>query len=171
LRLTQIGSIGYTALYNQFHNLKLPDPSSQSNSTLEIADDIVKKYGKETLNLWEHLQKISGTCSFEEAVAGIHELRRLHVEMDQAVLAAYGWDKDGPDGPAIDFRHDFYEVDYLPENDRIRFTIHPDARREVLKRLLLLNHRIHEEEVRAGLWKKATTKTENSSSPQIALDV
>ena len=53
--------------------------------------------------------------------------------MDNAVLAAYGWSD-------IDLRHDFYEVDFLPENDRVRFTIHPDARREVLKRLLLLNH-------------------------------
>ncbi len=71
--------------------------------------------------------------------------------MDEAVLAAYGWDKAGPDGPAIELRHDFYEVDYLPENDRVRYTIHPDARREVLKRLLKLNHRYHEEEVKAGL--------------------
>ena len=55
-------------------------------------------------------------------------------------------------------RHDFYEVDYLPENDRIRFTIHPDARKEVLKRLLELNHKIHEEEVKAGLWDEKKTK-------------
>jgi hypothetical protein len=71
--------------------------------------------------------------------------------MDQAVLAAYGWDQNGPDGPAIDLRHDFYEVDYLPESDRIRFTIHPDARREILKRLLILNHKIHKQEIAAGL--------------------
>jgi len=50
-------------------------------------------------------------------------------------------------------------VDYLPENDRVRYTIHPDARKEILKRLLELNHKIHAEEVEAGLWeKKKTTK-------------
>jgi hypothetical protein len=49
-------------------------------------------------------------------------------------------------------------MEYLPENDRIRFTIHPDARREVLKRLLELNHKIHKEEMKAGLWDK---KSEN----------
>ena len=65
----------------------------------------------------------------------MHEFHMLHVQIAYAVLDAYGWDKDGPDGPAIDLRHDFYEVDYLPENDRVRFTIHPDARREILKRL------------------------------------
>ena len=43
--------------------------------------------------------------------------------------------------------HNFYEVDYLPENDRIRFTIHPEARKEILKRLLALNHKIHDEEI------------------------
>jgi hypothetical protein len=66
--------------------------------------------------------------------------------------------------------HDFYKVDYLPENDRVRYTIHPDARREVLKRLLELNHIIHEEEVKAGLWdkksssKKTSKKYKNSNS-------
>jgi hypothetical protein len=67
--------------------------------------------------------------------------------MDEAVLEAYGWQD-------IALRHDFYEVDYLPENDRVRYTIHPEARKEVLKRLLELNHKIHEEEVAAGLWEK-----------------
>jgi len=42
----------------------------------------------------------------------------------------------------------------------VRYTIHPEARKEVLKRLLELNHKIHEEEVAAGLWdkKKAVKK-------------
>ncbi len=79
-------------------------------------------------------------------------MRRLHAEMDNAVLEAYGWSD-------IELKHDFYEVDYLPENDRVRFTIHPDARREILKRLLELNHKIHEEEVKAGLWEKKKSKT------------
>lgn len=49
-------------------------------------------------------------------------------------------------------------MDYLPENDRIRYTIHPDARKEILKRLLELNHKIHAEEVAAGLWEKKKAK-------------
>jgi hypothetical protein len=106
-----------------------------------------KKYGKEVWNLWNHLQKTEGACSLEEAVTGIVELRRLHVLMDEAVLEAYGWTD-------LSLRHDFYEVDYLPENDRVRYTIHPEARKEILKRLLELNHKIHAEEVEAGLWDK-----------------
>jgi hypothetical protein len=55
----------------------------------------------------------------------------------------------------------------LPENDRIRFTIHQNARKEVLKRLLELNHKIHEEEVRAGLWEKKTaSKKASKKSPK-----
>jgi hypothetical protein len=82
----------------------------------------------------------------------IEELRRLHQEMDEAVLAAYGWHEDSERwGKAIQLRHDFYEVDYLPEKDNIRYTIHPDARKEVLKRLLLLNHERYAQEVREGL--------------------
>lgn len=91
-----------------------------------------------------------------EAIKGIEKLRQLHVEMDNAVLEAYGWQD-------IELKHDFYEVDYLPENDRVRFTIHPDARREILKRLLELNHKIHEEEVKAGMWEKKKVKSKKKA--------
>ena len=52
----------------------------------------------------------------------------------------------------------FYEVDYPSENDSVRYTISPDARKEVLKRLLKLNHEIHEQEVKAGLHVKGKSK-------------
>jgi hypothetical protein len=59
-------------------------------------------------------------------------------------------------------------VDYLPENDRVRYTIHPEARKEILKRLLELNHKIHAEEVEKGLWEKkskAKAKAEAKAKP------
>ena len=105
----------------------------------------------ETDNLWKHLEKTEGTCTFNEAVHDILHLRELHKQLDETVLNAYGWQD-------IDLTHDFYEVDYLPENDRVRYTISPDARKEVLKRLLKLNHEIHEQEVKAGLHAKGKTK-------------
>lgn len=83
----------------------------------------------------------------QDAFQDIHRLRELHKQMDEAVLEAYGWTN-------IALRHDFYEVDYLPENDRVRFTIHPDARKEILKRLLDLNHQYFEEEAKQGLHKQ-----------------
>ncbi len=83
----------------------------------------------------------------QKAFEDILKLRELHKQMDETVLTAYGWND-------IDLQYNFYEVDYLPEKDRIRYTIHPDARKEILKRLLELNHKIHEEEVKAGLFEK-----------------
>lgn len=137
--------LGLTKTYNLFH----------SNA---ITAQSINEKDKQVASLQKHLEKTANTISFDEAIKGILKLRELHVQMDEAVLDAYGWGDLSPalskgEG-AIKLRHDFYEVDYLPENDRVRFTIHPDARKEVLKRLLELNHKIHEEEVKAGLWDK-----------------
>jgi hypothetical protein len=74
--------------------------------------------------------------SAEEAEAGyqgILELRRLHRELDIAIRDAYGWSD-------LNLGHDFIEVETLPENDRVRYTLSPAARKEVLKRLLDINH-------------------------------
>lgn len=85
----------------------------------------------------------------------IIELRNLIHNIDHNILMSYGWHEESEKwGKAIQLRHDFYEVDFLPENDRVRYTIHPDARKEVLKRLLLLNHERFEEEVAKGLHKR-----------------
>jgi hypothetical protein len=69
----------------------------------------------------------------EAGYQGILDLRRLHRELDEAVRDAYGWSD-------LDLGHDFHEVETLPENDRVRYTISPEARKEVLRRLLALNH-------------------------------
>ena len=86
---------------------------------------------------------------------GILELRRLHVQLDTAVRDAYGWHD-------LDLGHGFHEVDTLAENDRVRFTISPAARKELLKRLLDLNHvRVAEEKATpaaAAVEKKRRTR-------------
>ena len=95
----------------------------------------------------------------------------LTSKLDQWVnMAAYGWYQLGDAGTAIAIRHDFYEVDYLPENDRVRYTIHPDARKEILKRLLQLNHKLYAKEEAKGLHKKkAGKKTKRNDSQQTFL--
>jgi hypothetical protein len=45
----------------------------------------------------------------------------------------------------------------LPENDRVRYTISPNARKEILKCLLKLNHEIHEQ----GSQSQPTRKRKN----------
>ena len=64
--------------------------------------------------------------------------------MDAAVACAYGWGD-------LELEHDFHEVPYLPENDRVRFTISEAARVEVLRRLSALNRQRYKEEVARGL--------------------
>jgi hypothetical protein len=74
--------------------------------------------------------------------ADIQKLRDLHVEMDQAVAAVYGW-------PDLELGHGFHETKL-----GVRFTISEPARREVLQRLLKLNHERYAEEVKQGLHEK-----------------
>ena len=158
--------LGLTKTYNAFHAREITANLTGLQNLLGLDKKAIeKKYGKEVWNLWNHLQKTEGACSMEEAIAGIIELRRLHVLMDEAVLEAYGWSLPSPqgEGSGVRLRHDFYEVDYLPENDRVRYTIHPDARKEILKRLLELNHKIHAEEVAAGLWEKKKPSAKKAS--------
>jgi hypothetical protein len=77
-------------------------------------------------------------------VSGVAELRAIHSSIDEAVLRAYGWD------------------DLLDQLDRgfhlvgreTRYTIGPTAQREILDRLLELNHERYAEEVTVGLHDK-----------------
>jgi hypothetical protein len=155
--------LGLTKTYNAFHSEQITVNNEKwgallaeldGGKSLQQVDIKAYNFDKESLNLIKHFLKGEPTISLRKAVEGIEQLRSLHVQMDEAVLDAYGWAFDSAQAPAIKLRHNFYEVDYLPENDRIRYTIHPDARKEVLKRLLELNHKIHDEEVKAGLWDK-----------------
>ena len=144
---------GLTKTYNLFHNNSINYQSFNDND-------------KQVLALQKHLVNTSNTISFDEAVKGILKLRELHVQMDEAVLDAYAWNDIKP-------LHDFYELDYLPENDRVRYTIHPDARKEILKRLLELNHKIHEEETQAQIdnpkpkKKSKTNKLKNQDQSEL----
>jgi hypothetical protein len=70
-------------------------------------------------------------------IEAIEDLRLEQINIDNAVLGAYGWND-------IELRHGFYEQEYLPENDRVRFTICNEARREILQRLLRLNRDKHQ---------------------------
>jgi hypothetical protein len=90
--------------------------------------------------------------NLDESAADIQRLRDLHVEMDRAVADAYGWSD-------LDLGHGFHETKH-----GTRYTISESARREVLARLLKLNHERHTEEVRQGLHDKKS----KSKSPKPA---
>ncbi len=70
----------------------------------------------------------------EEQSKEIVELRRLHVELNTSVAAAYGWDD-------VPLNHAFH-----PAKQGVQFTIAEGARRIILDRLLDLNHRLAADE-------------------------
>ncbi len=74
-----------------------------------------------------------------ERAGDIARLRELHAAMDRAVALAYGWGE-------MDLAHGFHQT-----KQGMRFTISPAARREMLARLLRLNHARYAAEVAAGL--------------------
>jgi hypothetical protein len=89
----------------------------------------------------------------DETSTDIQKLRDLHVEMDNAVAAAYGWTD-------LNLDHGFHET-----KQGIRFTISEPARREVLQRLLKLNHERYAEEEKQGLHGKKKTATKKATKP------
>ncbi len=87
----------------------------------------------------------------DESAADIQQLRHFHIEMDKAVATAYGWTD-------LDLGHGFHQT-----KQGTRFTISESSRREVLSRLLKLNHERYAEEVKQGLQdKKGKAKSATS---------
>lgn len=82
----------------------------------------------------------------DEQDPDVARLRELHVELDHAVRDAYGW-SDLP----LDHHH--WET---PQG--LRFTVSPEAKDELLDRLLELNHERYAAEVAAGLHDKKKGK-------------
>jgi hypothetical protein len=89
-----------------------------------------------------------------ELAEDIQELRELHVDMDHAVAAAYGWTD-------LTLGHGFHDT-----KQGLRFTISEPARREVLARLLKLNHERYAEEVKQGLHVKGKAKKTSTAQGQ-----
>jgi hypothetical protein len=101
--------------------------------------------------------------------------------MDEAVAVAYGWqDLLSPDcrsglqpatgddhglkpAPTVRLAHGFHET-----KQGIRYTISEEARREVLDRLLELNHQRYAEEVAAGLHDKKANRPAAKRDPKPA---
>jgi hypothetical protein len=82
----------------QFHNSNLRELSENDINTISTLKtrNFHKQYGKETVNLWKHVEKTEGICTFNEAVRDILHLREFNKQMDETVLKAYGWEDDVP---------------------------------------------------------------------------
>ncbi len=115
-----------------------------TESTLFTIGDLL--YRQRTSMLQQELSGLTELYNLfhdDDCVSGpFRTIRDLHVEMDKAVAAAYGWID-------LELGHGFHET-----KQGVRFTISEPARREVLQRMLKLNHERYAEEVQQGLHAK-----------------
>jgi hypothetical protein len=88
----------------------------------------------------------------------VQRSRDVCIELDNSVAAAYGWHD-------LDLGHGFHKT-----KQGIRFTISEAARREVLDRLLELNHQRYAEEVAAGLHERKSAKPAKARKVALAAD-
>ncbi len=95
----------------------------------------------------------------DERADDIVRLRELHVELDQAVRHAYGWDD-------LDLAHGFHDTRF-----GTRFTFAPTPRQEVLDRLLELDHERYAEELRQGLHTKKKTARKPKAPETLTLEL
>jgi hypothetical protein len=127
--------LGLTDVYNLFHSSALEADLRKHFSDRARRDP-------EGLRIPEEHRAAALAYPFETAFRDLEQLRRLHVELDLAVRDAYGWQD-------LELGHAFHEVETLPENDRTRYTLSPEARKELLRRLLQENHARAAEEAAA----------------------
>lgn len=85
----------------------------------------------------------------------IVRLRKLHAELDKAVAGAYGWDD-------IELHHGFYTYQKVE-----RWTVCPDARQEILDRLLEENHRRAMAQTESRVLGKSKRMVESKRVPQL----
>jgi len=109
---------------------------------------LVTQFGKEldnarSIQMIENNEGLTKTYNrvhtSSDTDSGIPKLRELHRDLDIAVRDAYGWSD-------LDLDHGFHQT-----KQGVRWTIGPEAQREVLDRLLALNHERYAEEVAQGL--------------------
>ncbi len=118
---------------------------------LQSLNDIGKRYDQQRqsimLSRQEGLTKTYNRFHDPQEIAeDIVQLRALHKEMDEVVARTYRWDD-------LDLGHGFHET-----KQGVKYTINEEARREVLGRLLKLNHERYAEEVAMGLHEKGVKK-------------
>ena len=139
-----------------FLTLPLPVDITQSleSAATLLADDVIKVRRQIAMAREVGLTEVYNLLHDSgQKSADIARLRELFVEMDNAVAAAYGWTD-------LHLDHGFHET-----KQGVRYTISGAARREVLNRLLELNHARYAEEVREGLHDKKNKAKKPASGP------
>lgn len=126
--------IGYS-LSDAFETFPFPEISEDTET---IGRNFQEERSRQSKNRNEGLTDLYNKVhNPSDASADICKIRDLIVQLDQVIANNYGWTD-------FDLEHGFYET-----KQGIRFTVAEAASREILDRLLTLNHRRHEEEVAA----------------------
>jgi hypothetical protein len=140
---TRGGGVVEYSLGKSFGTFAFPDGES----------DKADKFGRDFYELREEICKERQTGPTDlmnefhspgNTEAKISSLRQKLVDLDNLVACLYGWND-------LELGHEFHEVPYLPENDRLRFTISEAARLEILHRLAELNRERSQEEDKKSL--------------------
>lgn len=126
-----------------------PQPSKIAGSGVELAARALDDHRSSvmvqaSLGLTKTYNRVH---SLDELDADIVRLRQMHVDLDCAVRDAYGWSD-------LELDHHHWET---PQG--MRFTVSPEAKDELLDRLLELNHERYAAEVAAGLHERKAKKT------------
>lgn len=124
-----------------------PQPKPQVGPKWQAVDDAARRLNefrtelmvRTQLGLTRTYNRVHNRDGHDPDVA---RLRLLHVELDVAVRGAYGWSD-------LELDHRHWET---PQG--MRFTVGPEAKDELLDRLLELNHERYAAEVAAGLHRK-----------------
>ncbi|MCK9879153.1 hypothetical protein MXD59_25950, partial [Frankia sp. Ag45/Mut15] len=137
-----------------FETLPLPDITENLRN---LGERLEKSRQRIMLSRQIGLTKAYG-LAFDSACkeADVIDLREIHKMIDYAAIRAYGWDDMIERG----LDHGFH-----PAGKYTRYTIGPWAQREVLDRLLELNHARYAEEVAAGLHEKGAKKKGARAKP------
>ncbi|KWX04860.1 hypothetical protein TH66_06000 [Carbonactinospora thermoautotrophica] len=123
-----------------FETFPQPDPTSRTKHVgAELEAYRRPLMLRRQLGLTALYNRVNDPDDHDPAIA---RLREIHVEIDEAVREAYGWDD-------LELKHGFYET-----RQGMRFTVAPDVQVEICDRLLELNHQRYEEEVARGLHSK-----------------
>jgi hypothetical protein len=147
---TMKGDLRYTPS-DMFETLALPEFTQEMRELGDRLDTfrqevMLSRNGGDGIGLTATYNLVnSNECSDADIV----ELREIHKAIDMAVCRAYGWDDLIPQ-----LDHGIH-----PVGRDTRFTIGPTVQREILDRLLELNHERYAAEVAAGLHDKKTKKT------------
>lgn len=111
-------------------------PFPPSLDSLETIGEVYYKYRRDVMaSRQEGLTSVYNRFHTPEEIShDIVRLRELHAEMDSTIFHAYDW-------ADINLEHGFYQT-----KQGVRYTLSEAARREVLDRLLSLNHERYAQE-------------------------